>query len=373
MAQALEVTLSTMKLRLALGVALLFAVLGSVTTHAGFHASDDIEDLYVDNARQQAIVVWSDNWQETILAPRWQINHEDKEALGVKGTLATELKKLCWVLPVPDKIASHAMVESAVLTDLATFTEVSERVPMAGNKDDVIKEQAESGDTYTRKDLDTYTVESVEGKGKDARKNLEKKLKAAGVGPPSDTALDWYEDNDWTFVVVTLTADDGVPLVGDFKPLRVGFKTDRPVFPIKIMDKQGAFDLDLWVVIQNELDLTKSKRFGIQTCEQRDEFYSQKNRKTAFGDLPESLREALRESENLKAIKFGEVYCYRFEGRDYEYKTDVGGLQSDIRLAFASDLAPTPPKKEPEKKPDDSDTKDASDKSTDKPKDEPKK
>lgn len=92
------------------------------------------------------------------------------------------------------------------------------------------------------------------------------------------------------------------------------------------------------------MDLTKSRQFGIETAEQISDSDQQQNRETSYVKLPESARAIADGSPDLKALRTGKVFVYRFFGRaiDAEDGLDLGLLQDELHFEFEKDLAPKP-------------------------------
>jgi hypothetical protein len=159
-------------------------------------------------------------------------------------------------------------------------------------------------------------------------------LKDNGFGEVADSVLKHYLDNDYYWLAVKLSREQGLPASGNVKPLAIGFDTETPCYPLKINAGSGKFEMELWVITANELDLEKTKTFGLQTVEQRDPLMSQQNRSTRFSDLPEVVRKVADDQDKLKKLKAGELRCYRFFGAGMNETTDISKLDKDLTFEF---------------------------------------
>jgi len=192
---------------------------------------------------QQAIIFWRDGCEELILK------------VDYKLTPAGEAPKhIAWVVPVPTKPDSYAEVKSAKIFEeafqLATIYDPILRVAPKGGQPRVV--------VLGKITVGMYEVTEVKATGEDAAKELNAWLKAEGYGEIPAKGMAYYVKHDWTFLAIKLKeADKGLTTEGGFRPLRIAFKTDRLVYPLKFSSPRSAFDVTLYVFTDRPISLPK--------------------------------------------------------------------------------------------------------------------
>lgn len=316
----------------------------------------------IDSGAQRGLIFWDNGRQVLLVQPGYRVNvHKLERAEVSDDGIVKGLRSFAWLLPLPALPDHYAEVEPEVFADLDKFTTVEPRIPAEDNdeKGGPMIGLEEDGD----KDIEffeavktgAYTIQPIKAKGELGGKELAAWLKDNGFGEVDERILRFYLQSDHFWLAIKWAGEQDLPADASAKPLQVSFKTARPVYPLKINDKRGEFDMELWLITREAVDLTKSARFGIQVAEQSDETLHQRNRETSYVKLPESVRKLADPVEDLKELRKGAVFCYRFAGRHIESEEgfDVGLLQDDLHFEFEKNAAPKPkvPVKPEEEKP----------------------
>lgn len=327
-----------------------------MTAHNGRRADACIHppkdfDFPIQNGPQRGIVLWDNGRQELVLQPGYTLgdskNPDAKLEVSGEG-LVTAFKSFAWLIPVPNVPDSYKEAGATIFKDMHEFTRVRPRLPeLKGDEGPVISgdDDTEDGIKFLEAvNIGDYTIQPIRAKGDAGATELKAWLKDGGYGDISDSTLRWYIQRQWCWLAVRLASTRGLPETADSKPLHLSFKSDRPVFPLKINDGRGEFAAEIWVVTREKLDLAKVRAFGLRAPEQEDDYYMQENRETGFVELPESVQELCRESEDLKGLRLGAIWCYRFSGKGFESSRgeDVGAWLEDLHFALEKDSAPKP-------------------------------
>ncbi|MBZ0135699.1 MAG: DUF2330 domain-containing protein [Planctomycetes bacterium] len=319
-----------------------------VRNDAGLHGPPGFKG-YVDTGAQRGLVFWDNGREELVLQPGWTI--ATSTLAGDEYNDAGLLKnfdEIAWVVPLPTLPDRYAAVDADLFDDMDEFAKVVSRVPEPEGGSDVddgpvISDGSETADVkmYEVVDVGDYTIQPI----KSGEKELSDWFKSNGFGEFDERVLRWYNQNNYCWLAVKATAKGGLPPDGTLKPLHISFKTPRPVYPYKIYDKRGAFNLELFVVTRDSIDLTKSRHFGIDTPEQAADFRQQKNREVSYIKLPETVRAIADGAEDLKALRASRVCVYRFVGRNIENDElglDLATLQEELHFEFEKDVAEKP-------------------------------
>lgn len=303
---------------------------------------------YVDTGTQRGLVFFDNGREELVIQPAYTVSTIDVPAAEFTdaGTFK-HLTSFAWVVPLPSLPDAYAEVEPAVFDDLAKFTEITARVPEPerGSDDgEVVFGEKDALEFFAPVKAGAYKIQPLKANGEAGGKELTAWLEDNDFGALDERVLRYYLRAEYYWLAVKLDVPEGLPAEGSSKPLRISFKTPRPVYPLKIYDKHGEFDLELWVITRHAIDLAKSRRFGLETAEQHDDRDQQQNRETSYIRLPETVRAIADPSAELKELRIGKVFVYRFIGRDLDREggLDLGMLQEDLFFEFEKDVAPKP-------------------------------
>lgn len=315
----------------------------------------------IDAGAQRGLVFWDNGREVLVIQPGYLVNETKLAEDDLSEGRVKSFKSFAWLLPLPALPDSYAEAETALFDALHEFTAIEERIPRqpreeAGPRISGAEETGPELEFLPTLEIGSYAIQPVKAKGEAGQAELKGWLKDSGFGEVDERVLRFYIQRGWYWLAIKLSADEGLPAGGSVKPLAVSFKTQRPVYPLKINDKAGEFDLELWLITRDEVDVSRLATFGMQTPEQFDEQFSQRNRVTAYAKLPESVRAQADTIEEFKAMREGDVFCYRLQGRalDAEDGIDLGLLQEDLHFTFTKDASPKPEKEvqplpEPEK------------------------
>ena len=333
----------------------------------------------IDNGAQRGMLFWHNGYQHLVMQPGYSLDTEemDDDKFADDG-MVKGFDKIAWLIPVPNLPDLYEEAPATIFQELDKFTEVTARIPDEKPENSDIPDFAEDGgeeegiEFHEAVDIGDYSIQPLKATGEKGQIELASWLKTSGFAELDDRIIRFYVQRNYVWLAVKLTPEGNMKPHGDLEPLHVAYASKAPSYPLKINDKGGPFGIELWVVTKDEIDLTKSKHFGLTTPEQYDDFFLQKNRHTPYGRLPESLRGLIKEDEKMKDARKGKIWVYRLQGRGIEDDEglDLGMLQEDLHFEFIKDSADKPktevkvPEEEPEdgeeddeKKPEESDDK----------------
>ncbi|MBE7491448.1 MAG: DUF2330 domain-containing protein [Planctomycetes bacterium] len=296
---------------------------------------------------QMGLIFFADGRQEMVIRPSYRLELPETGPQKPQDDAHGRLTTLAWVIPVPAVPDSYAEADARLFSDLRDFTPSVLNLP--ANARSFKGENHARGDAQAAGGIEVheavaagdYTIQPIKAKGELGGRELNAWLKDKGFGEIAADTLKYYLEKDYCWLAVRLHNAKGLPADGEVKPLQIGFATDKPVYPLKINAGSNSFDLELWVVTGREVDLEKTKAFGLLTTEQKDANTEQKNRRTSFANLPERVRKPA-ETDGLKALKSGPLYCYRLSGSGMNKTTDLAKLENDLHFVFKADPE-TPP------------------------------
>jgi hypothetical protein len=331
----------------------------------------------IDNGAQRGMLFWHDGYQHLVMQPGYSLDTEemDEDKFTDDG-MVKGFDKIAWLIPVPNMPDLYEEAPATIFKDLDKFTEVTARIPdekpehSEGPTIDYTEDGEEEGiEFHEAIDVGDYSIQPLKATGEKGQVELASWLKTSGFAELDDRIIRFYVERDYVWLAVKLSPEGNMKPDGDLEPLHVAYKSKAPSYPLKINDKGGRFNIELWVVTKDEIDLTKSKHFGLTTPEQHDDFFLQKNRHTPYGRLPESLRGLIKEDEKMKEARKGKIWIYRLQGRGIEDEEglDLGMLQEDLHFEFIKDAAEKPKSevKVPEDKPEEGEGEDSEDKPED--------
>lgn len=305
----------------------------------------------IDSGSQRGLIFFDNGRQELIIQPGYRVNTEKLERAEVTDDgIVKGLKSFAWLVPLPALPDSYAEAEATLFDDLQKFTAVGPRLPEDDNGERTLgpvifdDSEGDSVEFFEVVKTGAYTIQPIKAQGELGGKELAAWLKDNEFGEVDERILRFYLLENYYWLAIKWKSEADLPADGSAKPLQISFKTPKPVYPLKINDKRGEFDLELWLITREAVDLTKSRRFGIATAEQYDEELFQKNRETGYVKLPESVRKLADPVEGLKDLRKGAVFCYRFLGKDLDAEEgfDLGLLQEDLYFEFEKNIAAKP-------------------------------
>lgn len=293
---------------------------------------------------QKGLVFFADGREELVIRPSYKV---EGEGLKVKNDAVEGFTTLAWIVPVPSLPDTYKEADEKLFSELAEFTKAKEE-PHKGDP-----RNSRHGGTWGEKEkklgaefleqvkVGDYTIQPVKANGEIGAAELNNWLSTNSFGRVDEKVMKFYIDQDYYWLAVKLNNDKGLPADGEVKPLRIGFDTEKPVFPIKINQGRGSFDLELWVVTPKQIDTEKTKAQGLKTVAQQDDDMFQANLRTSFEKLPKVVKEMANDDEGLKNLKQGDLYCYRFFGVGMDGDTDLSKLDGDLTFTFVEETAET--------------------------------
>lgn len=303
----------------------------------------------IDAGAQRGLVVWDAGRQILVIQPGYEVNTTKLSEEDLYDGRVKAFKSFAWLMPLPALPDSYTEADAALFEKLAEFTLVEERIPRQPSEGGpVLSVEGPKAELEFLEPVKvgSYSIQPLKAVGEGGQAELKGWLKDSGFGEVDERILRFYVRRGWYWLAIKLSAEEDLPADGSIKPLAVSFRTPRPVYPLKINDKAGEFDLELWVVTREELDVSKLDQFGLRTPEQFDEQMVQRNRETSYVRLPDELKVHVDGVDELKELRKAAVFCYRIQGRalDSEKGVDLGLLQEDLFFEFVKDAAPKPDK-----------------------------
>ncbi|MBZ0138058.1 MAG: hypothetical protein K8I27_17005 [Planctomycetes bacterium] len=220
----------------------------------------------VDQAKQKVVVVHrapSDGgpgYQEMLI----QVQPYFKDA-------DTNPDYLAWVITVPNTPARYDLAEE---TALKVGPELHERLYqlarqqwadrtqfewpdwLPSNLEDRVAGKAGGVEEMPAVHVGPYTITPVRATGAEAVTSLNEYLDQRGLPQEDPAHLQYFIDNDFTFLCVHVTPPTGQATLGrslHLPPLVLGFETAKPYYPGKFSSRQGNFALDLTIISDSTL------------------------------------------------------------------------------------------------------------------------
>ncbi|MCB9893144.1 MAG: DUF2330 domain-containing protein [Planctomycetes bacterium] len=293
---------------------------------------------------QKGLVFFADGREQLVIRPSYTV---EGEGLVVKNDAVEGFNTLAWIVPVPNLPDTYEEADAKLFSELAEFTKPIEdpaqddkRNALGNDWHDSEKEK-DGAEFLEQVKVGDYTIQPVKAKGEMGGLELNRWLTDNGFGSVDEKVMKHYIDKGYYWLAVKLNNAKGLPANGEVKPLRIGFATDKPTFPIKINQGRGSFDLELWVITSKQIDTDKTKAQGLKTVKQQDDEMVQSNQKTTFSRLPEVVKEVANDDEALKNLKTGDLYCYRFFGAGMDGDCDLSKLDEDFTFTFKEEKPAT--------------------------------
>lgn len=301
---------------------------------------------------QRGLIYFNDGYQHMIVRPGYKV---EGEGLKVKNDAVEGFTSLAWVIPLPTLPDKYEEADEDLFGELETFTK-------ADSIEDTNSDRPRSSNAKLGKSdwgaefmepvkVGSYTIQPVKAHGELGGLELNGWLKDNKFGAIDESVLAYYIKKDWYWLAVKLENKEGLPASGNVKPLHMGFKTETPVYPLKIQQGRGALDLELWVITRNEIDTKASFAFGLRTVEQLEPNKEQRNRTTTLNKLPVKVCAALFGKDQDPA-KLGDekIFVYRLFGAGLGSSVDLAKWENDLSFRFAKLPAPRKDDKKADKK-----------------------
>lgn len=301
---------------------------------------------------QRGLIYFDDGYQHMIVRPGYMV---EGEGLKVKNDAVEGFTSLAWVIPLPSLPDRYEEADEDIFGELEKFTKAeSTEDSNSDSRRDAKLGKADWGAEFLEPvKVGSYTIQPVKAHGELGGLELNGWLKDNKFGAIDESVLAYYIKKDWYWLAVKLENKAGLPASGNVKPLHMGFKTETPIYPLKIQQGRGALDLELWVISRNEIDTKASFAFGLRTIEQSEPNKEQLNRTTTLNKLPAKVRTALFGKDQDPAALEGEkAFVYRLFGVGLGSSVDLAKWENDLSFSFKETPAPKKEEKKAEKKAD---------------------
>ena len=299
----------------------------------------------VDQAKQQVVIVHraatddASGYQEMLI--RVQPFFKDAE---------TNPTHLAWVITVPNTPARYDVAGEPALQ---AGPDLHERLFQLARQQwadrsgfewpdwlpSNLQERAMPGLNDSVQELPTvevgpYTITPVRATGADAVAALNDYLDQRGLPREEPDHLQYFIDNNFTFLCVHVTPPSGEATLGralKLPPLVLGFETDQPYYPGKFSSRQGNFALDLTIISDRNMQgpgFTKACR-RLKAVERG---YVKLVNLYTYNGLPDVLAGALGERATTDAP--GKWYVNRIESNGFNETVDgkpaISGWEDDV-------------------------------------------
>lgn len=179
-----------------------------------------------------------------------------------------------------------------------------------------------------------YDITEVKGTGAEAVTALNKYLRDNGFPARAPEDLQYFIDNDFTFLCVRITPPPGEEPLGhslDLDPLVVGFETDRPYYPGKLSSRQGDFALDLTLITDTPLKNIPLEYTRIRLNAERRGYVHLLNL-WSVRPLPDALKGALSDRAGAQPDMWfvNRIESHGFNETDEDGRPAVAGWEEDI-------------------------------------------
>lgn len=306
------------------------------TSQACLHPEREFK-IPISADAQKGIVFFDNGRQEMVIRPGYKL---DTKGMQAKDDAIKGFTTVAWLIPTPSLPDTYKEVEANAFTQLENFTKAESN--WAENSADKLEKRPNEGhgraaggiEMHEQVKVGDYTIQPIKAAGELGMLELKAWFKDNGFAEPKAALVRWYTENEYYWLAVKLHNPQGLPASGNVKPLQIGFKTEQPVYPVRINEGAGTFDLELWLITRKPVDTDKSKGFGLTTIEQRDPTMHQSNRETTFASLPKEVSKVAAETEALKAMKEGKLYCTRFFAEGVNDKIDLSKWKGDLAFEF---------------------------------------
>lgn len=215
-------------------------------------------DGRVQQNQQKALVLHNDGTEHLIL----------KIAPEFSGKGAPQ--KMAWVVTVPNLPKNYAVADESIIDDATGMHEKLVRLAMDQWQErshlyvpsfsqmmgTSVDGSANAVSEHPTINVGPYSITPVQATGQHAVDQLNKYLADEGYPPEEPSHLEYFIENDFTFLCIRVTTGNSAKLAKNpnMPPLRITFDTDAPYYPAKFSSRQGNFGLDLTIITTDPLD-----------------------------------------------------------------------------------------------------------------------
>lgn len=297
----------------------------------------------IGQSAQEALVIHADGRQELVLRINY---HVEAEKSG--GELPPYF---AWIITVPNEPDHYALADEKLFKDLFAWGN-SKVVPQprqnskgATLQADIIPEGVELGE---RVEVGPYDIQPVRATGMHALNGLNDWLKANGFPQEDADHMRYFVENGFTFLCVKVTPPAGGDAVGSsgmLKPLQISFATPAPYYPLKFSSRQGMFELNVWLLTKNKIDLEKSSGVYHNVGAVRPEKLDGVFHRSGFNDnvavkksaMPDSLKTVLNESQETAVSEVNDWNLSVLRSPALNQRTKIKDWKSDVFFILAAE------------------------------------
>ena len=232
------------------------------------------------------------------------LHHDGREELvlriNYKITGETMPDNFAWVITVPNEPDKYAIADAELFKRMFAFSEKLRPRKKKSGKGGFGGGGGMGGGSVElgkRVQVGPYDIQPVRGVGANALTGLNNWLKENDYPTEDPAHMEYFVANKFTFLCIRIAAPKGEQAVGsrgDVVPLHLSFASPKPYYPLRFSSRQGAFDVNLHVLTQRELNYRYSARVLRQINWTNDRF--PRNAKFHTSSLPGVLKKMIGES-----------------------------------------------------------------------------
>jgi len=218
--------------------------------------------IEIDRTFDSALIIAQDGWQHLVLQPGYAARDT-----GVAG-----VPRLGWVIALPEAPAGDSVIsDSAIVETWNTLAGMSAHPqPRFPGDSLALVSREETRDvrivpTPLTGQYEVNILPAREGVGA-----LNRWLAENRFGPLPASAESSYAAAGWTFVAVLIRPETGsrmLPSHGFLRPLRLSFRSDRIVYPVRLTAEDGSCHSFLFVASSAPINLADAEAYGFLPTE----------------------------------------------------------------------------------------------------------
>ncbi len=166
--------------------------------------------------------------------------------LRIEYDVAAGTEKLGWVVPVPSEPTRYAALSPDLFEDVERW--VGLEYESEGTAEALVLGAlgVQELEPHT---VGPYDVQPIRATGETAASAVNEWLVDHGFHAIDDAPLQYYADREWTFLVVGIGsgASGALPDRDELPPLQITFRSERPVYPLKLSTHMGTFGATIFL------------------------------------------------------------------------------------------------------------------------------
>jgi hypothetical protein len=213
--------------------------------------------------------------QEALIIKDGDVEHL---VLKVSFDASADLPSLGWVIPVPSAPSAYATVDGGVFPALDRWVKMRRIVPSPSLRSRGARGNGHGGGGSQAVPLrmlpvaqaGPYAIQPIQTVGEAGVEALREWMRTNDFAPIPEPALRYYAERSWTFLATKVRPPGAGGTLGreaDLPPLRVTFRSERIVYPLKL-EAQGVFPVRAFVITRQpltnaELDGVRERGFEV--------------------------------------------------------------------------------------------------------------